>query len=251
MAGSSVPPLLAKIRRSFAREGDPERGKAMQAYMKSAMPFHGVPAPRMRAICKELFAAHEVKDAATWRSDVLALWHGARFREERYAAIELTSDRRARPFHTMDALSMFEEMIVDGAWWDLVDTLATHHLSAILASDPKPMRRTMLRWSRDADMWKRRSAILCQLPFKEKTDLALLYACIEPSLASREFFLRKAIGWALRSYAWTDPGEVARWVEANRERLSPLSVREALKNVGKSAGKTTARTTSSPARARR
>ena len=263
MARSAAPPLLAEIRRAFAREGDPERGKAMQAYMKSAMPFHGVPAPRMRAICKEVLRAHEVKDAARWRSDVLSLWRGASFREELYAAIELASDRRARPFHTMDALPMFEEMIVSGAWWDLVDTIATHHLSAILASDPKPMRRTMLEWSRDANMWKRRSAILCQLPFKAKTDLALLYACIEPSLASREFFLRKAIGWALRSYAWTDPAEVARWVEANRDRLSPLSVREALKNAGKSAAKTAAtsaakktakpkaRTTSSPGRARR
>jgi len=253
MARPSVPPLLSKIRRAFAREGDPERGKAMQAYMKSTMPFHGVPAPRMRAICKEVFAAHEVKDPATWRDDVLSLWRGARFREERYAAIMLTADRRARPFHTMAALPMFEEMIVDGAWWDLVDGIASHHLSAILENEPKPMRRTMLGWSRDADMWKRRSAILCQLPFKSKTDLALLYACIEPSLASREFFLRKAIGWALRQYAWTDPVEVARWVETNRARLSPLSVREALKNANnaKMTVRKTARTTSSPARAGR
>jgi 3-methyladenine DNA glycosylase AlkD len=238
MSRPSVPPLLSKIRRAFAREGDPERAKGMQAYMKSAMPFHGVSAPRMRAICKQVFTEHEIAEASAWRADVLSLWRGARFREERYAAIELTSDRRARPFHTMAALPMFEEMIVDGAWWDLVDTIATHHLSAILANEPKPMRRTMLRWRRDADMWKRRSAILCQLPFKAKTDLALLYACIEPSLASREFFLRKAIGWALRSYAWTDPAEVARWVEANRARLSPLSVREALKNANHAAKKT-------------
>lgn len=233
MARPSVPRLLSTIRRAFAREGDPQRARDMQAYMKSTMPFHGVPAPRMRAICKQVFAAHDVEDAVTWRDDVLSLWRGARFREERYAAIELTSDRRARPFHTMAALPMFEEMIVDGAWWDLVDTIASHHLSAILLNEPKPMRRAMLRWSRDPDMWKRRSAILCQLPFKSKTDLPLLYACIEPSLASREFFLRKAIGWALRAYAWTDPAEVARWVEANHARLSPLSVREALKNAGR------------------
>ena len=81
-------------------------------------------------------------------------------------------------------------------------------------------------------MWKRRTAILCQLGSKAHTDLELLYACIEPSLGSQEFFLRKAIGWALRQYAWTDAAEVKRYVRRQRDRLSPLSVREALKNIG-------------------
>jgi 3-methyladenine DNA glycosylase AlkD len=80
-------------------------------------------------------------------------------------------------------------------------------------------------------MWKRRASILCQLGYKRETDLGLLYACIEPSLSSKEFFLRKAIGWALRQYAWTDPREVRRYVKANRERLSGLSIREAMKNI--------------------
>ena len=241
MSRPPTSPLLTKLRRELAREGEPARAEGMQAYMKSTMPFHGVSAPQLRAICKRVFAEHPVSEAAEWRRDVLALWRGARFREERYAAIELARDRRARPFQTMDALPMYEEMIEDGAWWDLVDTIATHALSAILANEPKKMRRAMLSWSRDADIWKRRSAILCQLPFKSKTDLELLYACIEPSLERKEFFLRKAIGWALRSYAWTDPAEVVRFVRANEGRLSPLSVREALKNVDAAA-------TSSPAR---
>jgi 3-methyladenine DNA glycosylase AlkD len=90
----------------------------------------------------------------------------------------------------------------------------------------------MLSWSRSTNLWKRRTAIICQLGFKEHTDLELLYACIEPSLGSNEFFLRKAIGWALRQHAWTDPGEVKRYVRRNRDRLSGLSLREALKNVG-------------------
>jgi 3-methyladenine DNA glycosylase AlkD len=89
----------------------------------------------------------------------------------------------------------------------------------------------MLAWSRSDDLWKRRSAILCQLTFKQDTDLGLLYAVIEPALPSREFFLRKAIGWALRQLAWTDPGEVRRWVRENEARLSGLSKREALKNL--------------------
>jgi 3-methyladenine DNA glycosylase AlkD len=95
------------------------------------------------------------------------------------------------------------------------------------------MRREMRAWSRSDDLWKRRSAILCQLTFKKDTDLDLLYAVIEPALASREFFLRKAIGWALRQYAWTDPREIRRYVREREEQLSPLSKREALKNIGR------------------
>jgi 3-methyladenine DNA glycosylase AlkD len=229
---ASVSVLLAKVRRELGREGDAARALAMKAYMKSAMPYHGVPTPQLRAVCKRVFAAHEIASAKAWERDVLALWRGARFREERYAALALTSDRRFRAYETTAALPMYEEMVVDGAWWDFIDPIATHHLSAILVSEPAKMRRTMLAWSRDENMWKRRCSILCQIPFKTKTDLELLYTCIEPSLASREFFLRKAIGWALRQYAWTDAAEVQRFVAQNRARLSPLSVREALKNVG-------------------
>ena len=94
------------------------------------------------------------------------------------------------------------------------------------------MKRAMRTWSKGADIWKRRSAILCQIKAKQATDLALLYACIEPSLDSKEFFLRKAIGWALREYAWTDASEVRKYVKAHEARLSGLSRREALKNIG-------------------
>jgi 3-methyladenine DNA glycosylase AlkD len=126
---------------------------------------------------------------------------------------------------------MLEEMIVTGAWWDYVDTLASRNLGSILRAEPRRMKPLMRRWARDANLWKRRSAILCQLGFKGTTDLVLLYDCIEPNLSGRDFFIRKAIGWALRQLAWTDPKEVRRYVKANRDRLSPLSVREALKNV--------------------
>jgi 3-methyladenine DNA glycosylase AlkD len=85
-------------------------------------------------------------------------------------------------------------------------------------------------------LWKRRTAIICQLGFKAETDLELLYACIEPSLGSREFFLQKAIGWALRQYAWTDRAEIKTYVRLNRTRLSALSCREALKNIDAAPG---------------
>jgi 3-methyladenine DNA glycosylase AlkD len=224
-------PLLAALRRELARAGTAERAAGARAYMKSAMPFHGVDTETLRAICKAVFALHPVTSAPRWRRDVLTLWRGAQFREERYAAIGLTGDRRARPFQTMESLPMYEEMIVTGAWWDTVDSLASKRLGEVLRNEPAPMRKAMRAWSRSDDLWKRRSAILCQITFKKDTDLDLLFGLIEPSLGSREFFLRKAIGWALRSYAWTDEKPIVRYVEENRARLSPLSIREALKNV--------------------
>ena len=90
----------------------------------------------------------------------------------------------------------------------------------------------MRAWSTDSNLWKRRISIICQLSLKGDTDLELLYANIEPNLSDREFFIRKAIGWALRQYAWTDPKEVARYVAAHESELSGLSRREALKNIG-------------------
>jgi 3-methyladenine DNA glycosylase AlkD len=131
----------------------------------------------------------------------------------------------------MASIPMFEEMIVTGAWWDFVDVIAGRHLGDILRTDPARMSARMRRWARDTNMWKRRAAILCQLSFKRDTDPTLLFDCIEPNLADTEFFIRKAIGWALRQYAWTEPRTVKRYVNANRKRLSTLSIREALKNI--------------------
>jgi len=227
--------LIEAVTRALEGAGDAVRARGAQAYMKSAMPFRGVPAPAQRALYREIFAAHPLADAATWRATALALWRGARFREERYAAIELTGARAYRGFSSLHALAMYEEMIVNGAWWDYVDVIASHRVGPLLAAHPARVARLMRRWSRDANMWRRRTAILCQVTFKARTDLGLLYACIEPNLDDREFFIRKAIGWALRAYAWTDAAEIRRYVKVHEAELSPLSRREALKNVGHAA----------------
>lgn len=223
--------FLSRVRRELRRIADPRKAPFMQAYMKSTMPYHGVQSTLLRACCKELFIDLDFTRRDPWRATVLDLWRGAQFREERYVAIALTGDKRAASFQTPGTMPLYEEMIVSGAWWDYVDDIASHRVGPILRSHPAPMRKKMLAWSTSDNMWKRRTSIICQLGFKRETDLDLLYACIEPSLDSKEFFLRKAIGWALRQHAWTDPAEVKRYVRKNRNRLSPLSVREALKNV--------------------
>lgn len=225
--------LLTQLRTELQRAADPAKAAGMQAYMKSAMPYHGVPAVPMRLICKQLFAPLRFDSAAQWRAAVLALWRNAEFREERYAAIELTEHRLARPFQDLEALPMYEEMIVTGAWWDHVDAIATHRLSALLKREPAVLGRIMREWSRCDDLWKRRSAILCQIPLKKQTDPVLLADCIGPALPSREFFLRKAIGWALRQYADTAPQWVIDYVRAHETELSPLSKREALRKLAR------------------
>jgi 3-methyladenine DNA glycosylase AlkD len=223
--------LLPKLRQALQHAGDPVRAPVMQAYMKSAMPYHGVPTPLLRQVCKTAFADVQFATASHWQAQVLGLWRDARFREERYAALYLAGDKRGRPFQTLSAMKVYDELIVTGAWWDYVDDIASHRVGPILRDYPAPMRRKMLSWSKSNNLWKRRTAIICQLGFKAETDLELLYACIEPSLESQEFFLQKAIGWALRQYAWTDGAEIRKYVRLNRTRLSPLSCREALKNI--------------------
>ncbi len=203
----------------------------MQAYMKSTMPYYGLHSPQVNGICKKIFAEHPFPSCRDWRAAILELWRGARYREERYAAIRLISFKRHRLCWSPELMPMLEEMIVSGAWWDYVDELA-HIVGELLRTHPQQIRPVMRAWSEDPNLWKRRVSIICQISFKRDTDLELLYANIEPNLAHRDFFIRKAIGWALRAYAWTDPKEVAGYVRAHEAQLSGLSRREALKNIG-------------------
>ncbi len=223
--------LSETIRAAMAAVAEPDRAAKMQAYMKSAMPYMGVSAVPMRKLCKAAFADLRYADSAQWQADVHGLWRGAQFREEYYASIELCTIKAARPFQRIDVLPLYREMLVTGAWWDVVDAIACHPLHSLLINDRADMRAAMLTWSKDDNIWLRRSAIICQNRAGTRVDLDMLYACIEPSLGSTEFFLRKAIGWALREVAWHNPDAVRRYVADNGARMSGLSIREALKNI--------------------
>jgi len=213
----------------MAAAADPRRAAGMQAYMKSTMPYYGIRLPGVREIARHVFDAERM-ECDEWWATILELWRGARRREERYAAVYLLNLKRHAECLTPASMAMLEEMIVTGAWWDHVDELAMV-VGDLLRRYPKQIRPHMRDWSKDPDRWKRRVSIICQLKFKRDTDLELLYANIEPNLADKDFFIRKAIGWSLRQYAWTDPREVARYVRENASRLSGLSQREALKNI--------------------
>jgi 3-methyladenine DNA glycosylase AlkD len=223
--------LIGALRSALRAAADPTMAPDMQRYMKSEMPCLGITSPRRRRVERELFAEHPLATARAWHDTVLSLWRTAAFREERYSAIELSGFKRYDEYQTRETLRMYEEMITTGAWWDYVDAIASDRLGGLLRRYPKWMKYRMRLWSANSDMWKRRSSIICQLRFKTDIDLDLLYDTIEPNMADTDFFIRKAIGWALRQHAWTDPDEVVRYVTANAARLSGLSKREALKNV--------------------
>jgi 3-methyladenine DNA glycosylase AlkD len=223
--------LVKAIRTGLAEVGDPAKAPAMQAYMKSAMPFRGVAKPQRSALLKQVLAEHTLPDRVTFTATVLQLWREAGFREERYAAVELSGYRAYRQWQGPALLPMYEEMIVTGAWWDHVDELAIQRVGPILRASRPEVTATVLRWAAGGDLWRRRTAIICQVGAKEDTDTDLLTRAIEPAIGEPEFFLRKGIGWALRDYARTAPDWVRSFVD-DHPGLSGLSRREALKHLG-------------------
>ena len=221
--------LIRDIRSALKAVGNAADAKGMQAYMKSEMLCYGVKKPARVAALTPVFDARPIETWEDLRDTTLELWRKAKFREERYAALDLTRRKEHRDHLVMKAMPMYEEMIVSGAWWDYVDEIAAQRVWKILESDEKKMAKLMRKWSKDDDMWKRRTSILCQLKRKDRIDTKLLVDCMEPSIASKEFFLRKAIGWALRAHSYVDPDWVIDYVEKNADRLSGLSKREGLK----------------------
>ncbi len=222
---------IAAIRAELARVADPAKAEPMRAYMKSSMPYLGAQTPPLRAVCRSVFAAHPLASADVWRATILALWRAARYREERYAAIELAGAKRYAAWQTLAMLPIYEELIVTGAWWDYVDGVGAHLVGGLLRAYPAEMSATMRAWSGDPSLWKRRASIICQLDSGAATDEALLFDCITPNLADREFFIRKAIGWALRQYARVAPDAVRRYVAEHAAEMSALSRREAMKHL--------------------
>jgi len=216
--------VIEAIRSGLAELADPAKAPDMRAYMKSAMPFYGVQKPARAKLARAVLV--DLDSPSAWRDTVLELWHGARFREERYMALAVLGDRRYARFRTLDALGLYEELIVTGAWWDFVDEVAAGPLGDLLPEVAAALRE----WSRDDDLWKRRASIIAQVRRKGETDFTLLTDVIEPNREDREFFIRKAIGWALRAYAWVEPQVVRAYCDT--VELSPLSRREALKHVG-------------------
>jgi 3-methyladenine DNA glycosylase AlkD len=230
--GAAIDPEAVRLElvAKFRAAENPTRAKQMQAYMKTTMAFWGVSNGDVRKICREVFVHHPVATKENWLAVARHLWRKADHREEWFAVMEWTGLRAARAWQQPDVLPLYEEMIVSSAWWDTVDFIAAHRVGALLKNDVKTMKPILWKWAKDDDLWKRRTAILSQLTFKEETDVDFLFATMLPSLERTEFWLRKAIGWALRAQAYVDEGPVLAFVREHRDQLSGLAKREALKH---------------------
>ena len=223
--------VIDEIRGLLAAAGDPERAAAQQAYMKSRLPFRGIGSPGLRAMLRPVLREHRPADRLTHEATVRALWDEVTWREEWYAALALARHRRAREWLDGASLPLWRHLAVTGAWWDVVDEIAGHLVGEALRRDPEAVRPVMLEWSADRDLWLRRVSVLCQLRHGPDIDTELLSTVVERNVDDPSFWLRKAIGWALRQYARTDPDWVRSEVAALGDRLSGLSRREALKHL--------------------
>jgi len=170
MTGASLP-FVADVRRALAAAADPAKAAPMQAYMKSAMPFRGIPKPARTAALRPVFRAHVLEDRESWEATVRLLWDSAEFREERYAATDLARHRPYAAWATdVRSILLDEHLIVTGGWWDHVDEVAIRLVGPLLRAHPVQIDRVVRRWSRDDDRWRRRAAVICQIGSRDSTD---------------------------------------------------------------------------------
>lgn len=227
--------FITAVRRSLATAGDPERAVQQQAYMKSPMPYYGLRSAELRAQLRPVLAEHRFEDRAEWETTARLLWDVATHREERYAVLALLRHSAYRPWIDVDLVPLLEHLVRTGAWWDYVDEIASHLVGQVLLDQRDVVTPLMIEWSTDDHLWVRRTAMLCQLRHRQETDTALLehalVANLDDTVLGKEFFIRKALGWALREYARTDPVWVLDFVGTHTDRLSGLSRREALKHL--------------------
>ena len=194
----------------------------MRAYMKGIAPFLGIPAPERRAAMKPLGRPTDSELVADCRA-LMTLPE----REFHYVATEAMVS--AAPKQSASFLGELEWFIRTTSWWDTVDHLAGG-VGTLVAMHPALVAE-MDDWINDSDFWIARVAVLHQLGWRNRTDEQRLFRLCLARAHEKEFFLRKAIGWALRDYAWTNPSAVRRFVDEHRAELSGLTVREATKNL--------------------
>ncbi len=200
----------------------------MARYMKNQFPFFGLAAPERRRVTRELLRGLSRPSGQKLEQTLRGLWAEPE-RELQYLGVDLA--RRYQKVLADDNLELARWLIETRSWWDTVDALAAHLVGPLVTSYPHRWE-TVDRFVEDENLWIQRTALLFQLNFKERTDFARLSRYIDRLGHRPEFFLRKAIGWALREYAKIDPQAVLALVDSN-PGLSPLSRREALKGIKK------------------
>ena len=219
--------VLTRLTAQYGAAADPVRAVQAAAYMRDQFTHLGISTPRRRELSREVLRGLDPPDTADCVAVALGCW-ALPEREYRYFAADYLRRYVGRCDSGM--LDTVRTLTVTEPWWDTVDVLAAHVTGPLVAADPA-LVAVMDEWVREQDMWLVRTAILHQLHYGAATDQERLFRYCTLQSGHRDFFVRKAIGWALRHYARTAPEAVRAYVERERARLSPLSVREALKHL--------------------
>ncbi|MCF7797022.1 MAG: DNA alkylation repair protein [Lentisphaeria bacterium] len=220
--------IQSLVRNELSLRADPVKAPKMQQYVKSPLPFYGVQSAGQKEVWR---LARQKFPKLSWENyaeSVKTLWFQAKHHEEKYIALYLLN---GYPLHRVpEAMPLYETLLVSCWNWDLLDGIAGGSVGRLLLKDPT-LESWLVKWSQSDNFWMRRAAIIGQLSLKEHTNAGLLFGFCEKMAHEKEFFIRKAIGWALRQYARTDPVAVKTFVEKMGDRLSGLSRREALKHL--------------------
>ena len=218
--------LSKRIENELKSVANPSQAADMSAYMKNRFPFLGVKSPDRKRIQSELFKRFPKLSWEEVWSNMAELW-AMEEREFQYVAADLL--RKNAKKLPEDFLPKFEYLITHKSWWDSVDSLVPSSLGTYFLNYPNQIIPATNQWIKSENMWLQRAAILFQLKYKADTDFDLMISIIEQLKAGKEFFVNKAIGWALREYSKTNPTAVEAYV--SKANLSHLSTKEALKVI--------------------
>lgn len=222
--------LVSFIREAYSRLADPNKAGPMAAYMKTTMPFYGIQKPERTPVYREMKKRFVPTSREQYAKAVQALW-SLPHREEKYAAIEYAKQHKT--FIDAHSIPLYRELIEDGAWWDFVDDIAINLVGHAYLAERAPIKPIIETWSTDPDLWIRRSALISHNHHRAQTDSEQLFRHCLLMCGEKEFFIRKAIGWALREYSYANPEAVGDFLTANRSKLSPLSFNEGAKRLSK------------------
>lgn len=207
----------------FMENKNEENAKSMKAYLKDNFEFLGIKTPLRKELSKD-FLKEKSKEATIDKTLVEELWENE-YRELQYLAVDYLIKQKKKL--QKEDIELIKMLIVTKSWWDTVDLVATHLAGELGKKYPILIEDYYLKWSKDENMWLRRTAILYQLKYKENTDTKILEKVIRDNIDDDDFFIRKAIGWSLREYSKTDKTWVRAFVDSNK--LSKLSEKEASK----------------------
>ncbi|WP_152446631.1 DNA alkylation repair protein [Bacillus sp. THAF10] len=203
-----------------------ENRQPMENYMRNHFPFLGIKSPERKELWKEFFRING-KPELEWLEALAYFLYAQPEREFHYAALSMIDVHKKSL--TIQHLPFLEKLITSNSWWDTIDHLAPHHVGTILLKDKKAVGSFPDNWINSPNFWLQRSAILYQLKYKKMTDEEKLFFYISSTKNSKEFFVQKAIGWALREYSKTSPKVVMDFIQ--KTDLAPLSRREGVKHM--------------------